>query len=404
MKVWSGVRLKDLTDAQRRSIISSSMFLKEKFDAEGKFEKLKARLVAGGHQQDKTIYEHTSSHTIRTTSVFMLAAIAAAERRAIATVDVPGAYLNAKMPAEDQVLMRLDGYLSGVLCQISPEYEQYKDSKGRVIVKLEKALYGCVQSAKLWYDELTRQLERLGFVKNTADCCVLNRKERDGTQTTIGIHVDDMLVSNAQEANIDRFIMELSQVYDGLSVTRGKEVNYLGMHMNFKHDLRVKLDMNAYIDELIAYSETSGIAKTPAGADLFNIDETSELLSEEEKAYFHTCVAKSYYLAKRVRPEALLALSFLVTRVTCPTRQDMRKLVRLLQYLNGTSKLGLTLGGDANITLMAMVDASYGVHHAVPGSPRLRDARHSCWTRQHFNDLAHQERQVQLDEDQAHRH
>ena len=55
------------------------MFLKDKYTADGKFDKLKSRLVAGGHLQDKSIYDNGSSPTVSTTSVFIVAAIAASE-------------------------------------------------------------------------------------------------------------------------------------------------------------------------------------------------------------------------------------------------------------------------------------------------------------------------------------
>ena len=41
---------KTLTKTQLKKIILSSMFLKYKYDATGKFDKLKARLVANGAQ------------------------------------------------------------------------------------------------------------------------------------------------------------------------------------------------------------------------------------------------------------------------------------------------------------------------------------------------------------------
>ena len=55
------------------------MFLKDKYTADGKFDKLKSRLVAGGHLQDRNIYDNGSSPTVSTTSVFIVATIAASE-------------------------------------------------------------------------------------------------------------------------------------------------------------------------------------------------------------------------------------------------------------------------------------------------------------------------------------
>ena len=84
-----GVHWQYLTEAERRAVIRCTVFIKEKFRPDGVFERLKARLVAGGHLQDRTIYSdnETSSPTVSTSSVFMVAAIAAKERRHVASVD-----------------------------------------------------------------------------------------------------------------------------------------------------------------------------------------------------------------------------------------------------------------------------------------------------------------------------
>jgi hypothetical protein len=60
-KVWTSLIVSDLTAEERKSIIPSSIFLKEKFKPSGNFDKLKARLVAGGHRQDKLIYQEIIS-------------------------------------------------------------------------------------------------------------------------------------------------------------------------------------------------------------------------------------------------------------------------------------------------------------------------------------------------------
>ena len=52
---FEGVDISELSSEDIALIISSKTFLREKYSAEGEFEKLKARLVAGGHQQDRTV-------------------------------------------------------------------------------------------------------------------------------------------------------------------------------------------------------------------------------------------------------------------------------------------------------------------------------------------------------------
>ena len=50
------VLFRSLTHKQRKAIIRSSLFLKEKYLPTGEFEKLKARLVALGNMQDLSLY------------------------------------------------------------------------------------------------------------------------------------------------------------------------------------------------------------------------------------------------------------------------------------------------------------------------------------------------------------
>jgi hypothetical protein len=85
--VWEVIEKSSLTKVQLRKAIRSSMFLKEKFTSDGEFEKLKARLVAGGDSQDKALYDNISSPTVAQETVMMVLAIAAIEKRKIATID-----------------------------------------------------------------------------------------------------------------------------------------------------------------------------------------------------------------------------------------------------------------------------------------------------------------------------
>ena len=89
---------------------------------------------------------------------------------------------------------------------------------------------------------------------------------------------------------------------------------------------------------------------------------TNELLSDVERAKFHTVLAKLLYLAKRARPDILLATSNLTTRVARATEGDLEKLSRCLEYLNGSKDNTLRLDGRDYDTVTVYVDASYGTH------------------------------------------
>ena len=100
---------------------------------------------------------------------------------------------------------------------------------------------------------------------------------------------------------------------------------------------------------------------TPASNDLFTIKDSSEL-SDEYAEYFHSMTARLLYLSKRTRPDLLLAVTFLTTRVVKPTEEDLEKLNRVLKYIHGTTNLKLNLNIGQNFDLAAYVDASFATH------------------------------------------
>ena len=79
--------------------IRTHMFLKLKIDADGKPEKMKARLVADGSVHDRSQYEiyDVSSPTASLESIINVLKILVQEDRCFEVYDVTGAYLNADM-------------------------------------------------------------------------------------------------------------------------------------------------------------------------------------------------------------------------------------------------------------------------------------------------------------------
>jgi hypothetical protein len=66
-------------------MIRSFMFLKEKYNSEGDFDKLKSRLVAGGNMQDRSEYTEaeTSSPTVSLSSVYSISFLRSPQRRIV---------------------------------------------------------------------------------------------------------------------------------------------------------------------------------------------------------------------------------------------------------------------------------------------------------------------------------
>jgi hypothetical protein len=134
-----------------KNAIPSRMFLTPKSLPNGKLDRIKGRIVAGGHKQDRSLYEdkEVSSPTVALTSVLAMAALAANEGHHVMSLDHKAAYLNADMTGSP-VEMLLSPEVAEILCGIDMMYGKYVRKDGKIAVRLKKALYGCVQCGVLW--------------------------------------------------------------------------------------------------------------------------------------------------------------------------------------------------------------------------------------------------------------
>jgi hypothetical protein len=71
------------------------------------------------------------------------------------------------------------------------------------------------------------------------------------------------------------------------------------------------------------------------------------------------------YLAKRVKPEISVPVSYLATQVTMPNESDWRKLDRVIRYVENNLGSGIKLRADIkdkSIVITGYIDAAFGCH------------------------------------------
>jgi hypothetical protein len=163
LRVFLPQDVTELTRDEKRGALRTISVIKEK-----RCGKIKGRTVADGRRQ-RELYtkDEMSSPTVSTDALMLSLLIDATERRDVATADVAGAYLHAKM--KDFTLLKMEGTSVDIMCDVSPEYKKYvcyENGKKVLYLKLLKALYGCVQSALLWYELFSSTLQAAGFELN----------------------------------------------------------------------------------------------------------------------------------------------------------------------------------------------------------------------------------------------
>ena len=365
-EVGEAVHPSMMTREEKQNALRYLMYLKRK-----RCGRVKARGCADGRKQRKwKNKEDSSSPTPRLETIMLISLIAAKERRCVKCIDVPGAFMQADV--DELIHVKMEGEMAKLYASLCPEtynkFVTYEHGKPMLYLKLNKALYGTLQAALLFYKDLSGFLvNELNFELNEYDECVAN-KIINGKQCTIVWHVDDLQISHVDEKVVDEIIGLINEKYgkrEKVTVSEGKVHDYLGMTLDFSMEGKVSIKMLDYVKSIICNCPddfAEGTAVTPALNNLFTNDDTAPKLSTEQAEEFHTNVAKLLFLCKRARPDIHTAVAFLTTRVKDPDVHDWKKLGRVIRYLRGTGGLYLTLEADSLDSMKWYVDASFAVH------------------------------------------
>jgi hypothetical protein len=173
----------------------------------------------------------------------------------------------------------------------------------------------------------------MNFIQNQYDPCVYNKWDGD-EKVTIRVHVDDLKILSKSKDRINEVISELRKAYEEITVHFGDEYDYLGMTLIYKPEQKtIILMMKNYIKGILEQftqdnnSEVIKNVKTPASNKLSRLKKRIKEIeiTKYQSSQFHSTVAKLLFLAKRGRPDILLAVSFLTTRVKSPDLDDWKK-------------------------------------------------------------------------------
>jgi len=177
-------------------ILKSHMFVVAKHLASGEFDKMKARLVADGRDQEQELYPDKSSPMVAIHSVFtVLGLMAKKPWRVTVKIDIKGAFVQTPMK-EELTYMRLDKSLTEHVINLFPDLRGFVEADGSLYTLMLKAMYGCIQASALWYALIRKFLEDQGYQVSETDRCVFRKKKGERIFILL-LYVDDIL------ANVD---------------------------------------------------------------------------------------------------------------------------------------------------------------------------------------------------------
>ena len=180
--------------------------------------------------------------------------------------------------------------------------------------------------------------------------------------------VDDFGIVWTNKHDFDHFIQTLTKLYQVKVDMEGSK--YLGMNIRINRKKRhVTLSMHGYIEKLLQRVRPNGIkgSTTPAryfppkfkqpGAQKATVDETPRA-SLEEKQLLQSVIGTLLYYARAVDPSIYYAVHELGSVQSNPTKSDMDKMERLLQYVSTHKNMAIRFYAS-NMILQVLCDASY---------------------------------------------
>ena len=99
-------------------------------------------------------------------------------------------------------------------------------------------------------------------------------------------------MSCVDEKVMNSEIEKLKEIFGSLTVSCGKDRNIWEWCLILLRKEQVVIEMQNYTQELLEYTETKTSAPTPAEVNLFDVNYKNKLLTDVERAKFHTVVVK----------------------------------------------------------------------------------------------------------------
>jgi hypothetical protein len=344
--------------------------IKEKKYASGDYKSTKGRFLVNGKLQKPEFTGESSSPVSRIESIFYLAGIAAYQELIVFKLDVICAYPFAKRTDDVQYkYIRVNKEIASLILEIVPEYAQFIENNGTMILELDQMLYGMKEAGLKFYNLMTNMFLKNGFVMNEADPCVFHRILSDGA-SHVAITVDDCKCAVSSIAMKDyilaMFTEQFGKLDEGFTAEFGEEFDILGMHFVYDRvNRRTLVDQKGAVKEFLKEVFPTGCesyARAPAEETLFEIPTNSLSLSREDSDLYRSYNMMLMYLGTRTYPECLPAASVYASRFISATEEDLRRLKKSISYLGHDPEHCLVIH-PGSLSLVCSSDASYAVHH-----------------------------------------
>jgi len=171
-------------------LLGCKWVFKTKLNSDGSLDRLKARLVARGYEQEEGVdYVETYSPIVGSATVRSILHVATINKWSLKQLDVKNAFLHDEL--KETVFMTQP-----------PGFED--PSRPDYVCKLKKAIYGLKQAPRAWFDKFSSYLLKYGFICSFSDPSLfVYLKGRD--VMFLLLYVDDMILTGNNDVLLQQF-------------------------------------------------------------------------------------------------------------------------------------------------------------------------------------------------------
>jgi transposase InsO family protein len=354
---WKKVPLSVLKQGQRP--ISTKWVFKVKNEHDGT-KRYKGRIVVRGFVQIPGIdFNLTHSPVATDVSIKIVLGLTLHYENIgwdIEMLDIEAAFLEAELDE--------DVYIEWPEGVVMFGYVDEADTKGTCL-KLEKAMYGAVQSPRAFWNENAKHLINIGMKQSKTDPCVWYKWKDEELWLVAAVYVDDIVYAGSQEAR-EWFKAKVKTRFTIADL--GKLSKHLGVWYQRKKDDRgsfYELTMTKYQSDIM--SDWKGITNTDVrAATTPGYPGESLVRNKDEEGInvesYRKILGKVMWFCKKVMPECGNAIRELASSMDRPGEQQWRSLERLIGYISNNDPATLVLRKPRDLKVYGYVDSNWATN------------------------------------------
>lgn len=330
-------------------VVPGKWVLRAKRTPSGDLRKFKSRYTVRGDIQKRqsTVSVDTYAPVVQWSSVRLMLVLTIIFGLATRQIDFSNAFAQTEIPEDEHVYVDIPSHfhpVSGV------------DS----VLKLNKALYGQLDSPKRFWMKIRAGLLARDFKQSTVDPCVFISKH-----VICMCYVDDICLVATSQKRIDELLQTFKDdgnEYNWEMTEDGTINDFLGIKITRSASERSwTLTQTGLTDKILkATSMMDCHAKeTPTTSDGKALGTHKNGERAKEDWNYRSCLGMLLYLASNSRPDISFAVHQCARFAHDPKVAHEQALLRICRYLKGTRTQGLILRPSPTISVDCFVDADF---------------------------------------------